>query len=122
MVTLLNRLGHGLSYSQIEQLETSIANKQLSQQEDGVFLPSVIQPGVFATFCWDNIDLLEETLSGANTTHCTNGIVVQCKLDTYQNIHLEAEKTPTSKKRSLKSSVSYTLVPCHSGNQALPPM
>ncbi len=69
MVTLLNRFGHGLSYKQIEELETCMARKQLANQADGIFIPSTIQAGVFTTFCWDNNDILEETtsMSGADT-------------------------------------------------------
>lgn len=63
-VTILNRFGHGLSYSQIEELETAIAEKEIERESDGVLLPSVCIPNVPAVFCWDNNDLLEETLSG----------------------------------------------------------
>lgn len=78
VVTLLNRLGHGMSYDQVLEMETRIAENQLEAQERvGVLLPKVVSPNVFTMFCWDNIDLLEETLSGRGTTHCTNGIVVQ---------------------------------------------
>ena len=38
--------------------------------------------GSSAIFCWDNNDILEETLSGRGTTHCTNGIVIQRKVHT----------------------------------------
>ena len=56
-----------------------MAEKLVQQQtQDGdVFVPSNINPSMFATFCWDNNDINEETLSGAGTTHCTNGIVIQ---------------------------------------------
>ena len=64
LVTLLNRFGHGLSYSQIEEHETAIAEQQLKNVRDGVLLPSVCSPSVSAIFCWDNNDLQEETLSG----------------------------------------------------------
>lgn len=64
VITLLNRFGHGLSYTQILELETALAEKQISSQRDGVLLPSVCQPGIPATFCWDNNDIQEETLSG----------------------------------------------------------
>ena len=57
LVTLLNRFGHGLSYSQIEELETAIAEQQLKNVRDGVLLPSVCSPSVSAIFCWDNNDL-----------------------------------------------------------------
>ena len=64
LVTLLNRFGHGLSYSQIEELETAIAEQQITNLRNGVLLPTVCSPSVSAVFCWDNNDLQEETLSG----------------------------------------------------------
>ena len=64
VITLLNRFGHGLSYSQIEELETAIAEQQISNSNDGVVLPSACSPSIPAVFCWDNNDLQEETLSG----------------------------------------------------------
>ena len=64
VVTLLNRFGHALSYTQIEELETAIAEKQIERQREGILLPSVCVPDVPAIFCWDNNDLQEETLSG----------------------------------------------------------
>ena len=36
LVTLLNRFGHGLSYSQIEELETAIAEQQITRDEEDV--------------------------------------------------------------------------------------
>ena len=77
MITLLNRFGHAISYDQVLQIETRLAEEQLKTEVNGVILPKIIQPNVFSTFCWDNIDLLEETLSGQGTTHCTNGIIIQ---------------------------------------------
>lgn len=77
VITLLNRFGHGISYEQVLAIETGLAEKQLEAEEQGVVLPSTVQPNVFSMFCWDNIDLLEETLSGKGTSHCTNGIIVQ---------------------------------------------
>ena len=59
------------------EIETALAESHMEAQEHGVIIPKVICANVFSTFCWDNIDLLEETLSGRGTTHCTNGIVVQ---------------------------------------------
>ena len=77
VITLLNRYGHGISYDQVLEIETALAESHMEAQEHGVIIPKVICANVFSTFCWDNIDLLEETLSGRGTTHCTNGIVVQ---------------------------------------------
>ena len=78
VVRLLNRFGHSISVPQLQEVETALAERHIAKiQSVGVNLPSVIRPLSFAMFCWDNIDILEETLSGAGTTHCTNGIVVQ---------------------------------------------
>ena len=64
LITILNRFGHGLSYSQIEEVETALAENQISKQENGALVPSVCYPNVPGVFCWDNNDLQEETLSG----------------------------------------------------------
>ena len=64
LITILNRFGHGLSYSQVEEVETALAEMQIARQQNGVLVPSVCYPNVPAVFCWDNNDLLEETLSG----------------------------------------------------------
>ena len=77
VITLLSRFGHGISYEQVLAIETGLAEKQMEAEEQGLILPSNVQSNVFSMFCWDNIDLLEETLSGKGTSHCTNGIIVQ---------------------------------------------
>ena len=79
VVTLLNRYGHGLSASQVQEAEASMARDLLEQGGPGAdaFVPSSIKPCSFVQVCWDNNDVLEETLTGTGTTHCTNGIAVQ---------------------------------------------
>ena len=77
IVTLLNQFGHGISYSVLREAETAMAERQTQRQEAGSLLPSNAQRNVFATFGFDNNDLLEETLSGKGTPHATNGILVQ---------------------------------------------
>ena len=64
LVTILNRFGHALSYSQIEELETALDEKEIAKEQHGIIVPSACSMGVPAVFCWDNNDLLEETLSG----------------------------------------------------------
>ena len=44
-------------------------------------LPENIRPFVGTTLAWDNIDRLEETLSGGGTSHRVNGIAVQVASD-----------------------------------------
>ena len=77
VVTMLNKLGHGISYPKLREMETSMAVRQAHRQENGCILPSNINQGIFIIFAFDNNDLLEETLSGHGTTHCTNGIIIQ---------------------------------------------
>ena len=36
LVTILNRLGHGISYTKQEEYETAIAEKQIERQRDGI--------------------------------------------------------------------------------------
>ena len=64
LITILNRFGHGLSYSQIEEVETGLAETQIAKQGNGVFVPSACHPNVSGVLCWGNNDLQEETLSG----------------------------------------------------------
>ncbi|KAG0717026.1 hypothetical protein GWK47_008292 [Chionoecetes opilio] len=42
-------------------------------------LPLSIKAHVFTNLAWDNIDRLEETLTGKGTSHRVNGIAVQTK-------------------------------------------
>ena len=81
LIRILNRLGHGISYTQLEEADTALALQKLeSQGTDGTILPEGIKSNVMTTLAWDNIDRLEETLSGGNTSHRVNGIVVQPKV------------------------------------------
>ena len=66
LITLLNRFGHGMSHSQVEELETALAEQQADKQKDVVVLPGVCEPNIPGVFCWDNNDIHEETLSGTN--------------------------------------------------------
>ena len=79
VITLLNRFGNGLSAPQVSKFEMVMAESVMCQQRQhaDVFVPSNISPLTHVTFCWDYNVINEETLSGAGTTHCTNGIVIQ---------------------------------------------
>ena len=60
-------------------------------------------------FCWDNNDLNEDTLSGANTTHCTNGILIQQKVQLDQRL---AKTAPTAVQwKSKRSWCRSTILP-----------
>ena len=46
LIQILNRLGHGISYSQLEEVDTALCLQKLAMTpEDGVPLPSNIYPG-----------------------------------------------------------------------------
>lgn len=81
LIRTLNKFGHSVSYSQLEENETALCLQKLATGlNQRVALPAFIKPHVFTNLAWDNIDRLEETLSGKGTSHRVNGIVVQAKV------------------------------------------
>jgi hypothetical protein len=77
LIQMLNRCGHGIAYSQIEEMNTALCLQKMALTPDNAIpLPENIQPYINTTLAWDNIDRLEETLSGAGTSHRVNGIAV----------------------------------------------
>ena len=63
-ILLPARLGHSVSYSQLEEIDTALCLQKLSLS---LSFPTNIHPGVFTT--WDNIDRREETVSGEGTSY-----------------------------------------------------
>ena len=61
-----------------------------------------IQPHVGRTLAWDNIDRLEQTLSGEGTSHRVHGIVVQAKHFEPQPLPEEPPAITKSKRRSVE--------------------
>ena len=97
----LNRLGHGISYSHLVEIDTALALQKLAVEDEfGIAIPSNIQPCVPTTVAYDNIGRQEETLSGGGTSHRVNGIAVQPNVPTVQNKNTDflAQK---NKKRSV---------------------
>lgn len=81
VVRMLNRFGHGVSYSQLEENDTALCLQKLAANVNQMtILPETSRPNVFTNLAWDNIDRLEETLTGGGTTHRVNGIGVQSKV------------------------------------------
>ena len=68
LIHILNRLGHSVSYSKVQEIDTALCLQKLSVSTGDVALPGNIFSNVFTTLAWDNIDRLEETLSGENTS------------------------------------------------------
>ena len=123
LVKVLNRFGHSVSYDVLEEIETAIA-PTVAQNNDGngICISSNIKKGVFSTFCWDNNDLCEETLSGSGTTHCTNGIIIQKECDWCENIDEASRNVSNGRKaRSLKLPSVNDLEPFNVGKRFGPP-
>ena len=74
----MNRYGHGISYDQVLDMGMRLAENLLEGKEHDVILQKVVSPNAFSIFRWDNTDLLEETLSGGGTTHCTKASFKLC--------------------------------------------
>ena len=78
LIHILNRCGHGIAYSQLEEINTALCLQKLAvTSRNEVPLPDNIRPFINTTLAWDNIDRLEETLSGEGTSDRVNGIAVQ---------------------------------------------
>ena len=105
LIHTLNRLGHSLSYSMMQQID--------------VPLPTDLRPGIFTTLVWDNNDRLEETLSGGGTSHRVNGIAIQQK-DLYDDVEQRVPpRVPKTKKRSI-SGDSHS-IPIYNAGKCMGP-
>ena len=61
LIHVLNRLGHSVSYSKVQEIDTELCLQKLSVSTGDVALPGNIFSNVFTTLAWDNIDRLQET-------------------------------------------------------------
>ena len=80
LIQILNRCGHGLAYSQIEEFNTAMClQKKAMTPQNTVPFPDKIKPHISTSLAWNNIDRSEETLSGGGTSHRVNGIAIQAR-------------------------------------------
>ena len=78
IIRMLNKFGHGVSYSQLEENDTALCLQKLATGlNHRVALLASIKPYVFTNLAWDNIYRLEETLTGKGTSH---RVAVQAKV------------------------------------------
>ena len=75
LLNILHGLGHSASSSTVCKHDSALA--EVNNTSSNVIIPRSINVGRFTTIVWDNNDFNEETLTGAGTTHVTNGIVIQ---------------------------------------------
>ena len=65
LIRTMNKLGHGISYDMMQALLTEVAYQKVdSTDEENVQLPEYTLEELFAILVEDNIDRLEETLTG----------------------------------------------------------
>lgn len=81
LIQILNRCGHGISYSQFEEIDTALCLQIMATESHcQIPLPENVHPHVQTMLAWDNTDRLEETLSGDGTSHRVNGTAVQANV------------------------------------------
>ena len=100
LLTMLNKFGHTVSTSKLQEIEVAVG--ELRQQEGADHIPANIVKHVPVSFVFDNNDFQEETPSGKDTTHCTNGIIIQNRVYTCMPPPADVSiPTHSKKKRSL---------------------
>ena len=76
LIKIINRLGHGVSYTKLAEVDTTYAIQKISTNSG--LIPDEIQPYQQASMVYDNIvDRLEEALSGTGITYRVNVIVIK---------------------------------------------
>ena len=68
-ITWLNRLGHCISYNEVNLVETSIAEEQINNFSTAAFVPSTIRSSEFVASVYDNIDINIESIYN-KSYHC----------------------------------------------------
>ena len=93
LIHTVNRLGHSVSYSKVLEVDTALCLQKIERSRNDVPLPATDSSCMAApevqtvsswqwyvtTLVWDNIDRLEETVSGTGTSRRVNGIAVHSK-------------------------------------------
>lgn len=113
VINILCKYGHGVSYTLLEELETEYAISLIEDSQndpENVFVPEEFSAENELLTVWDNIDDLEETLSGAGTSHRCNGIGVQLKTPETQSL-IRGEPKSKRCRRSLPSGYFGALEP-----------
>lgn len=75
--------------------DTALAQRQLNEN---AVVPDGFQTETFTTLVYDNNDFGEETLTGAGTTHNTNGIILQWEAESKSEAMPETEICQFKKK------------------------
>jgi len=95
LVELFNKAGNCMSYEQVLQVDTALAESTLKSmdQATGAIIPPNIVADKFIHYTTDNIDILDETLDGKNTFHATQMAVWQRGQKADAELHLLESST-----------------------------
>lgn len=84
--------------SKLLDYDTALSELQLLTDN---LVPSGFKKETFTTVVWDNNDFCEDTPSGKNTTHGTNGIIIQRKCDIEETETMPCINLPKSRQHTL---------------------
>ena len=96
LVQLFNAANHTIGIDTVRRFDNAIANNVLDRFVGNgyVYIPHNIEPDRFVQFSCDNIDVLEATLDGKNTFHCTQMMAWQRSSEhqVLENVPLKVER------------------------------
>ena len=95
-----------------DRVFSNCLQKMALTPDNEVPLPENIQAYVNTTLAWDNIDRLEEILSGVGTSHRVNGIAIQARHFGANLPPAPGIEQPRTRKRSIDPSV-ISVVPSY---------
>ncbi|KAK7467983.1 hypothetical protein BaRGS_00036789 [Batillaria attramentaria] len=116
VIDILNGLGHSASHSTVQRLETDMAEFQLLQP-----VPATLRQNTFTTLVWDNIDFVEETTNGMNTTHCVNGIAIQTQTEERERNNGNTVPVTITRKRRRSLQVTPEAIPIFTKQRRIDP-
>ena len=65
LITIVSRLGHGVSYTKLLEISTEVAYSKIDKKAGNLLcLPEGCQKNMFSIVAEDNIDRNEQTLTG----------------------------------------------------------
>ena len=114
LIQILNRCGHGVAYSPIEELNTALCHQKMTMNpENTVLLPVNIKPYIDTSLAWDNIDRLEDGGTDGGTSHRVNGIAIQARQFGPNLPPTEATPVTTKSKQRRLDAVSECELPIY---------
>lgn len=129
IINILNRLGHSISYTLVEEIETELAYACSSENR---VLPYDLNPRIHTHVAFDNYDQYVETASGKDTLHDTVGIAYQnhsevqefsmhSLQESIEDISIDVSHSQ-SRRRKYYSQFDDKMVPYLKGNNRIAPL